>query len=831
MGKVTRNRLWTQSQSTRSLQETEERGENRVKMKNQFQSWYRVWGVLATLVMALWLTMPAYAQQSDTVLVINEVIREESDSGSIAAQQVALDAAGNRYVFGSFNGNVTFGEGRNGVTRNGTDNDLFVAKYDADGNLQWVQEFETSLAGALPSAQAAAIGFEQGFNHLYVAGTFRGRLDVGSTSLLSGSEADGFVAQLNPQTGVVQWVNQLIGTQPLIVRDLSANSGNVVVTGRFTGIGEFPGQFQTKKTLLSLTAGGEDMFAVLYSPVGQTVFAVQAGGDGAEGSGIYMDKGGSFTVVGDFFGTVRFPDTFNPRQLTSQGGRDAFVARYNSNAQLRFVTRIGGPDSNSALHVVQKRIDLYVAVSSFGQTTFGSTTLTSRGENDTFIVRISTLDGSVQRVIQIGSNNTDFLRGLAADSEDLQGGNIFVSGRFFGPQLTIGTGADAIVLNKVGSVLDNAYLTGIRVDGGVFTPSFGQVVQGKFNSNRVTVDSDSTNVYLAGGYTSAVTFGEGNRTISLPAPTGSEAMAVAHFAPDSGDGGGDDGGNDDLTVFYISLTNKGTVDGIRYSDEDVLAFSTLRQQWTLLIDGSDIGLGPTGINAFHWLPDGTMLLSVNKPVSLPGLGTVDDSDIVRFIPETLGANTSGTFELFLRGADVGLTTNDEDIDAIAIDPSGRLVISTLGNATVPGANGNLSASDEDLLVLNGDVWELLFDGSDVGLTDNSEGIVDAWIDTQGFTLATLGAFSMDGLSGAAGDIFRCQPTSTGENTQVGACEIVFSASAHGLAGKTIDAFSIGRSGVMGTEFSDDDGLAEEPDDDDDSADAEQQIFLPLISGE
>lgn len=827
MGDVTRNRLWQQPKPTESLQEREESGEKRMKMQNQSQALSCVWGVLAALVMALWTPVPAYAQQDDKVLVIDEVISEESDSGRIAAQEIALDAAGNRFVFGRFTGNVTFGEGRNGQTRNGTDSDLFVAKYDVDGNLQWVQEFETSVAGALPSAEAAAIGFEQGFNHLYVAGTFRGRLDVGSTGLLSGSEADGFVAQLNPQTGAVQWVNQIIGTQPVIVRDLSANSGNVMVTGRFTGVGEFPGQFQTGKTLLSLTPGGDDMFAVLYSPVGQTVFAVQAGGNGAEGSGIYMDKGGAFTVVGDFSGTVRFPDTFNPRQLTSQGGRDGFVARYNSNAQLRFVTQIGGPDSNSALHVVQKRIDLYVAVSSFGQTTFGSTTLSSRGENDTFVVRLSTLDGSVQRVIQIGSNSTDFLRGLAADSEDLQGGNIFVSGRFFGPQLTVGEGAGAIVLNKVGSVLDNAYLTGIRVDSGVFTPSFGQVVQGKFNSNRVTVDGDSTNIYLAGGYESAVTFGEGNRTISLPAPAGSEAMAVAHFAPDSGDGGG----NDDLTVFYVSLTGGGTVDGIKYSDEDILAFSTLRQQWTLLIDGSDIGLGSTDINAFHWRPDGTMLLSVNSPVSLPGLGTVDDSDIVRFIPETLGANTSGTFELFLRGADVGLTTNDEDIDAIAIDPNGRLVISTLGNATVPGANGNLLVGDEDLLVLNGTVWELLFDGSDVGLTDNTEDIVDAWIDAQGFTLATLGAFSMDGLSGAAGDIFRCQPTSTGENTQLGACAIVFSASSHGLAGKEIDAFSIGRSGVMGSEFSDNEGLAEGPDHDDDTADAEQPIFLPLISSE
>jgi hypothetical protein len=779
-----------------------------------------------TLVLALLLALPAYAQESEQPAEINAVISEESDTGRLTAQEVALDAAGNRYVFGRFTGNVEFGEGRNAQLRNGTDTDLFVAKYDTAGNLQWLQEFETSVAGALPSAEAVGIDFDEGFGHLVVAGIFRGRLDVGATGLLSGPEADGFVAQLNPETGTIQWVNQMIGTQPLIVRDLSANSGNVAVTGRFTGIGEFPGQFQTNETLLSQTPGGEDMFTVLYSPVGETFMAVQAGGNGAEGSGVYMDNGGSFTIVGDFFGTVRFPDSFNPKQLTSQGGSDGFVARYNRSGQLRFVTQIKGADSEGVSQVTQKRIDLYVAGTFRGQTVIGTTTLTSRGETDTFVARISSLDGSVQRVLQIGSSGIDFLRGLDSDSEDLVAGNLFVTGAFFGPQLTIGTGSSAIQLDKTPTASRTAYLTGISVAGGNLTPAFGQAVQGQFNGNRITVDDASTNLYLAGGYESAITLGTGNRTIELPDPSGSEALAVAHFVPDSGDDGG--GGNDDLTVFYISAPGSGSVSGINFRDEDMLAFSTLRQSWTLLIDGSDIGLGGSDINAFHWQPDGSMLLSVNSPVSLAGLGSVDDSDILRFIPSTLGASTTGTFELFLRGADVGLTTNGEDIDAIAIDTNGRLVISTLGNGSVPGANGNLAMNDEDLLVRNGNVWELLFDGSDVGLIDSTEDIADAWIDAQGFTLATLGAFAIDGLSGNSDDIFRCQPTSTGDNTQISACAVVFDGSANGFTA-SVDAFSIGRSGVMGTDLSDEERSTEAPDGEDDIVEETQQIFLPFVN--
>jgi hypothetical protein len=115
----------------------------------------------------------------------------------------------------------------------------------------------------------------------------------------------------------------------------------------------------------------------------------------------------------------------------------------------------------------------------------------------------------------------------------------------------------------------------------------------------------------------------------------------------------------------------------------------------------------------------------------------------------------------------------------------------------------------------------------VGLTDSTEDISDAWIDANGFTLITLGAFSIPGLSGDAGDAFRCQPTSTGGNTQVGECKIIFDSATNRLGGEVLDAFSIGRAGVEGTEHSDDDGdrTGDEESIDDDVVDG---LYLPLV---
>ena len=73
------------------------------------------------------------------------------------------------------------------------------------------------------------------------------------------------------------------------------------------------------------------------------------------------------------------------------------------------------------------------------------------------------------------------------------------------------------------------------------------------------------------------------------------------------------------------------------------------------------------------------------------MGKVDDSDIVEFIPTKLGSDTAGSFAWYLRGADVGLTSDGEDIDAISFTADGDLVVSTIGDFNTPSVSGK----DED----------------------------------------------------------------------------------------------------------------------------------------
>jgi hypothetical protein len=74
--------------------------------------------------------------------------RRAGDSGSDCGNGIAVDYLGNSYVTGFFSGTATFGS----VILTGSGGtDVFVAKYDAGGELVWVQK-----AGGRQRAGASA---------------------------------------------------------------------------------------------------------------------------------------------------------------------------------------------------------------------------------------------------------------------------------------------------------------------------------------------------------------------------------------------------------------------------------------------------------------------------------------------------------------------------------------------------------------------------------------------------------------------------------------------------------------------------------------------------
>lgn len=305
--------------------------------------------------------------------------------------------------------------------------------------------------------------------------------------------------------------------------------------------------------------------------------------------------------------------------------------------------------------------------------------------------------------------------------------------------------------------------------------------------------------------------------------------------------------NNTNQLLYLSSSKNGKVGSLKYSDEDILAFDPITGQWQLIWDGSDVKV-KGDLDDFALLADGSLLLSFENPTAVAGIsGKVDDSDLVRFVPTTLGQSTAGRFELYFDGSDVGLTTNNEDIDAFAQLADGALLISTRGSASVTGATGGnadlLRFAPTSLGANTAGSWSLYFRGQDVGFDQKSESIRSVWVASDGkLYLTSDGNFSLaGGFTGDSNDVFICTPTNLGTPT---ACTFsrAWDGAAVGFTG-LIDGFD--QAPVLGsvtamTEMleevaeSDESDLVDDNDVLDDTEPAEEaalsnQLFLPIIT--
>ncbi len=266
-----------------------------------------------------------------------------------------------------------------------------------------------------------------------------------------------------------------------------------------------------------------------------------------------------------------------------------------------------------------------------------------------------------------------------------------------------------------------------------------------------------------------------------------------HRALTNTTGGGGGGGGTITGKVLVAVLGTPSLGGAgAVADEDIAQYDGATSTWSLYFDGSDVGLTAVAIDAFAVLPSGELLISIDSDSTVAGLtggpsGTaVDDSDIIKFTPTTLGATTAGSWSFYFDGSDVGLTTSNEDVDAIAILPSGAIGISTLGDPSVTGLTG---LADEDVIgftpsalgATTTGTWSYYFDGSDVGLSTNSSEDVDAFaVSSAGVsTFSTVGAFSVTGVSGLDEDAFKFTPTTTGTTT-AGSFASYFVATARGI---------------------------------------------------
>ncbi len=239
----------------------------------------------------------------------------ESDDKGI---DIEVDVNGNVYVTGSFRGDsVDFDPGIDSLILNSSLSldDLFLTKFDSNGNFKWVNHIGKSYDyynNWLQSTELPVVLDTVG--NIYISGSFMGDFDFGQdTTILDltsyGISSDIFIVKFD-SIGNPQWVKQIEGNldDHIIAMDIDRD-GNLYMTGTTGGTIDFDPGIDT----FNITCGdSKDNFVLKLDSDGEFHWAKTFGSGYSDyAKSISVDTFGNVFIVGLFRGVVDFDPGLN----------------------------------------------------------------------------------------------------------------------------------------------------------------------------------------------------------------------------------------------------------------------------------------------------------------------------------------------------------------------------------------------------------------------------------------------------------------------------------------------------------------------------------------
>lgn len=271
--------------------------------------------------------------------------------------------------------------------------------------------------------------------NIYTIGTFVGPADFdpnnGITLLSSEGVDDIFIQKLDP-SGNLLWVKQMGGISeeyaPSIVVD---DFGNVYSTGTFERDVDFDPGVGT--AILTSEINAPNVYIQKLDTNGNFLWVKQMGSSGRdEGISIDLDDFGNIYTSGTFQGTVDFDPGLGSFLLTSNGLKDIFIQKLDSDGNFVYAKKMGGFSGDLVRNMkVDNDGNIYITGHFEGTSDFdpgtGTVSLTSVGDSDVFILKLDSA-GEFLWVKQMGGTGFDLGSSIATD--DL--GNVYTVGQFRG---------------------------------------------------------------------------------------------------------------------------------------------------------------------------------------------------------------------------------------------------------------------------------------------------------------------------------------------------------------------------------------------------------------
>ena len=289
------------------------------------------------------------------------------------ATDIAVDNEGNTYVCGTIYDSFFASFDTTSVPTYGEE-DIFISKYNCEGELLWVKIGGNRQGGDY----ARSIAVDTIRKHLYVSGNIRSNnLDHfkfgNDTTIISGHN-DFFLAQLDLQ-GSLNWL--FIGNSRGAGLDISLDSSGYIYA-MFSVAGIPAGPFAPG---YNLTTG---LYLGKFDPSGNLLWVDSLWDSGSFGvTDIDTDPLGNSYISGYIQDTVQIVG----QQLISNGTSDGVIIKYDKDGNFKWIRRsntLAGESNSIASIAVADEDEFYISGGAYPYTRFGSINVHNTGNTGTF---------------------------------------------------------------------------------------------------------------------------------------------------------------------------------------------------------------------------------------------------------------------------------------------------------------------------------------------------------------------------------------------------------------------------------------------------------------
>ena len=326
---------------------------------------------------------------------------------------IATDSDGNVLATGYFSGSIDIdGNGTDDLTSNGGQ-DSYIAKFDRDGNFLWAQNIGGSNGDKGHSIAADRDG------NVLATGYFRDSIDIDGNDindLTSNGQRDSYVAKFD-KNGNFLWAQNIGGVGDENGRGITTHSdGNVWITGYFDAAIDIDGDANNDLS----TNGSSDSYIAKFDIDGNFQWAKNIGGsNGDRGTGIATDKDGNVLATGYFQGSMDI-DEDGTDDLTSNGGQDGYIVKFDRDGNFLSGQNIGGESNDNSRSITTDSNGNVWATGYFegSMDIDGDDTddLTSNGGLDSYVAKFNS-DGDFQWAKNLGGRRRDRGFAIARDND------------------------------------------------------------------------------------------------------------------------------------------------------------------------------------------------------------------------------------------------------------------------------------------------------------------------------------------------------------------------------------------------------------------------------